>query len=140
MEGPQVPTKLTVLSSHGETAELSDTRREVADGLFYTHVRLSQNTNKTLENSAFLYGLIEVLGEKGIISTDELDQRKKIVAERLIAQWKAKGLGVMLQEVEEDKYTFDGEARSIVKTAPIFARPRVAVCALLFPSRTSKKE
>jgi Fe-S-cluster containining protein len=111
MEGPQVPTKLTVLSSHGETAELSDTRREVADGLFYTHVRLSQNTNKTLENSAFLYGLIEVLGEKGIISTDELDQRKKIVAERLIAQWKAKGLGVMLQEVEEDKYTFNGEAK-----------------------------
>jgi len=111
MEGPQVPTKLTVLSSHGETAELSDTRREVADGLFYTHVRLSQNTNKTLENSAFLYGLIEVLGEKGIISTDELDQRKKIVAERLIAQWKAKGLGVMLQEVEEDKYAFNGEAK-----------------------------
>lgn len=111
MDGSGIAAKLTVLSCHGEATELSDTRREVADGLFYTHVRLSQNTNKALENSAFLYGLIEILGEKGIITTDELDQRKKRVAERLIAQWKAKGLGVMLQEVEEDKYTFEGEAK-----------------------------
>ncbi len=88
-----------------------DLRQEVCDGLFYTHVRLSQSTNKTLENSAFLYGLIELLNEKGIISTDELDERKKVVGERLIAQLKEKGLGVMLQDPEEDKYTFREEVR-----------------------------
>jgi hypothetical protein len=84
-------------------------RKETAEGLFYTHVRLSQGTNKTLENSAYLYGLIELLNEKGIIGTDELDERKKVVGERLITQLKEKGLGVMLQDPEEDKYSFQSE-------------------------------
>jgi hypothetical protein len=88
-----------------------DLRQEVAEGLFYTHSRLSQGTNKTLESSAFLYGLIELLSEKGLISIAELDERKKIVAERLIAQLKEKGLGVMLQDEVEDKYSFEGEAK-----------------------------
>ena len=88
-----------------------DLRRQVADGLFYAHVRLSQGTNKTLEASSFLYALIELLGEKGLISIEELDERKKAVGERLSAQLKEKGLGVMLQETEEDKYTFKGEAK-----------------------------
>jgi hypothetical protein len=90
---------------------LGELRQEVAEGLFYTHFRLSQSTNKTLENSAFLYGLVELLAEKGLISVEELDERKKVVAERLIAQLKEKGLGVMLQEDEEDKYTFQREAK-----------------------------
>jgi hypothetical protein len=93
------------------SAATHELRQEVAEGLFYTHFRLSQGTNKTLENSAFLYGLIELLSEKGLISVAELDERKKVVAERLIAQLKEKGLGVMLQEDEEDKYTFKGEAK-----------------------------
>jgi hypothetical protein len=88
-----------------------DLRQEVSEGLFYTHVRLSQSTNKTLENSAFLYGLIELLNEKGIISIDELDERKKVVGERLVAKLKEKGLGVMLQDPEEDKYSFQEEVK-----------------------------
>lgn len=97
--------------SSSATISPADLRQEVSEGLFYTHVRLSQTTNKNLENSAFLYGLIELLNEKGIISTDELDERKKVVGERLIAQLKEKGLGVMLQDPEEDKYSFQGEVK-----------------------------
>lgn len=89
----------------------NDLRQELAQGLFYTHARLSQNTNKTLEASAFLFSLVELLSEKGLISIQELDERKKIVADRLIAQLKEKGLGVMLQQTEEDKYAFKGEAK-----------------------------
>ena len=88
-----------------------DLRQEVAEGLFHTHMRLSQNTNKTLESSAFLYGLIELLSEKGLITITELDERKKIVGERMAAQFKEKGLGVMLQDPEEDKYSFKGEVK-----------------------------
>jgi Fe-S-cluster containining protein len=86
-----------------------DLRQEVAEGLFYTHTRLSQSTNKILEASAFLYAAIEVLSDKGLISIQELDERKKSVGERLTAQLKEKGLGVMLQDPEEDKYAFKGE-------------------------------
>jgi hypothetical protein len=89
----------------------SGLRQEIAQGFFYIHTRLSQNTNKTLEASAFLYGLIELLSEKGLISIEELDSRKKAVAERLIAQLKEHGLGVMLQDEEQDKYNFQGEAK-----------------------------
>jgi len=88
-----------------------DLRQEVAEGLFYTHLRLSQSTNKTLESSAFLYGLIELLSERGLISIEELDERKKVVAERLVAQLKENGIGVILQDEEEDKYSFQKEAK-----------------------------
>ena len=88
-----------------------DLRQEVAEGLFYTHMRLSQGTNKALEASAFLYSLVELLNEKGLITIQELDERKKMVGERLAAQFKQNGLGVMLQDPEEDKYTFKSEAK-----------------------------
>jgi hypothetical protein len=88
-----------------------DLRQEVAEGLLYTHTRVSQNTNKMLEASSFLYGLIELLNERGLINIGELDERKKIVGERLAARLKDKGLGVMLQDSEEDKYAFEGEAK-----------------------------
>lgn len=118
------------LLDEADTSSSTASREEVAAGLFYTHARLSQNTNKTLESTAFLYGLIELLGEKGIITTEELDARKKIVGERLIEQWKAKGLGVMLQEVEEDKYTFQGEAKIDCENRTHLCR--AACCRLRF--------
>jgi len=83
-----------------------DLRQEVAEGFFYTHMRLSQSTNKALESAAFVYGLIEILSEKGLITIEELDERKKVIGERLVNQLKEKGLGVMLQDIEEDKYKF----------------------------------
>jgi Fe-S-cluster containining protein len=85
-------------------------RQEISHGLFYTHTRISQNTHRILESSAFLYSVIELLNEKGLITIDELEGRKKAVAERLTAQLREKGLGVMLQDQVEDKYTFAQEA------------------------------
>jgi len=113
-----------------EPASHPELRQEVAGGLFYTHARLSQNTNKTLENAAFLYGLIELLQEKGVISTDELDAHKKAVGERLIAQWKKQGLGVMLQDPEADKYTFEGEVK--IDCAERVELCKAACCRLRF--------
>jgi Fe-S-cluster containining protein len=88
-----------------------DVRQEAAEGLFYTHTRLSQNTRNELESSSFLYALVELLQEKGLVEIAELDERKKVVAERLAARLKEKGLGVMLTDSEEDKYTFANEAK-----------------------------
>jgi Fe-S-cluster containining protein len=93
-----------------QTAERS-VRQETAEGLLYTHTRLSQSTHKILEASSFLYALVEVLNEKGLITIQELDERKKTVGARLAEQLKEKGLGVMLTEHEEDKYTFANEAK-----------------------------
>ena len=83
-------------------------RREVAEGLLYAHARLSENARTTLEAASFLYGLIELLNEKGLISIDELDERKREVAKRLAKANNEKGVGVLLQEPEFDKYSFAG--------------------------------
>ena len=48
-------------------------RDDICHGLLYTHTRISDNTKKTFESASFLYALIELLGEKGIISIEELD-------------------------------------------------------------------
>jgi hypothetical protein len=86
-------------------------RQELAEGLLYTHARLSENTKSTLEAASFLYALIELLSEQGLISIQELDERKREVAARLVRKNSEKGVGVLLQEPECDKYTFEGEAK-----------------------------
>ncbi|MEE4218640.1 MAG: hypothetical protein V2I48_13585 [Xanthomonadales bacterium] len=85
-------------------------RQEVSAGFLYTHARLSENTKSTLEAASFLYGLIELLNEKGLLSIEELDQRMREVAKRLAKKKRKKGVGVLLQEPEYDKYTFKDEA------------------------------
>jgi Fe-S-cluster containining protein len=99
----------------------NDLRREIAEGLLYTHSRLNANTGKTLEAASFLYALVELMTEKGLISVAELDARKQKVGQRLAAEFQAKAMGALLQDPEYDKYTFqDGVA--------INCRERVHLC------------
>ena len=86
-----------------------DLHQEVAEGLLYTHSRLNANTSKTLEAASFTYALVELLEEQGLISIEELDERKRAVGQRLAQQLSEQGLGVMLQEPEYDKYAFADE-------------------------------
>jgi hypothetical protein len=85
-----------------------DLRQEVAQGLLYTHSRLNATTTKTLEAASFLYALIELLSERGLIAVEELDERKRDVGQRLAKQFSDQGMGAMLQDPEYDKYTFQG--------------------------------
>jgi Fe-S-cluster containining protein len=90
--------------------ELDDIRAETARGLEYTHARANTNTGKLLEIASFAYSTIELLAEKGIISIEEVDERKKIVADRLTAKFREAGMGVVRSEPEADKYAFEGSA------------------------------
>jgi hypothetical protein len=103
------PTR-SARSANGDAAA-PDLRRETAEGLFYTHTRLSESTNKILEASSFLYALVEILNQKGLITITELDERKKLVGARLAEQLTENGLGVMLTDGDEDKYAFKNEAK-----------------------------
>jgi Fe-S-cluster containining protein len=87
-----------------------DAIKKIAEGLLFTHIRLNNDTTKILESSSFLYALIELLDEKGIISTAELDERKNQVAQRLVRKFVDSGIGLLYQDPEEDKYTFKHEA------------------------------
>lgn len=92
------------------TEVLSKIEYELSSGLLYTHTRINANTTKTLEAASFLYALIELLNEKGLLSIEELDERKKLVAERLVRKFVESGIGLMYQDPECDKYTFEHEA------------------------------
>ena len=90
---------------------LTDLEKELARGLLYTHTRINTNTTKTLEAASFLYALIEILNEKGLFSIEELDERKKQIAQRLVNKFVKSGIGLMYQDPEYDKYTFKDESR-----------------------------
>ncbi len=75
-----------------------DQHHEITEGLLYTHTRINSNTAKTLEAASFLYALIEILSEKGMLSIQELDERKKQVAERLVKKFVESGLGLLYQD------------------------------------------
>lgn len=75
-------------------------------GLRYSHIRINSNTSKVLECASFLYALIDLLSEKSIITIEELDGRKKQVAERLVQKFAESGIGLMYQDPEYDKYNF----------------------------------
>jgi len=98
-----------------------DLRQQIADGLLYTHSRLNANQRKTLETASFLYALVELLNEKGLLTIEELDARKEVVAQRLSEQLRSEGNGVLFQDPEYDKYAFE-------HAAEIDCASRVAVC------------
>lgn len=82
-------------------------RQEIAGGLLYNHHRAGANTSKTLEVTSFAYALIELLIEKGLLTEEELNERKRKVAGRLTEKFRDNGMGVIRQDPEYDKYTFD---------------------------------
>jgi hypothetical protein len=83
-------------------------RQEVVGGLLYCHDRANANTGKVLEVASFAYALIELLAEKGVLTIEELDARKRIVGKRLVEKLKADGMGVMLQQEPIDKHRYQG--------------------------------
>ncbi|MCE8425207.1 MAG: hypothetical protein J5U17_05460 [Candidatus Methanoperedens sp.] len=98
-------------SSNGDFTEiLANIHKELSSGLLYTHNRINANTTKNLEAASFLYALIEILNEKGFLTIEELDERKKQVSQRLVDRFVDSGLGLMYQDPEYDKYAFDREA------------------------------
>jgi Fe-S-cluster containining protein len=88
-----------------------DLRDEVAGGLRYAHARTNANTGKLLEVASFAYAAIELLAERGLLQIEELDERKKAVAGRLLEKFIDQGMGVVHQKPERDKYAFEGEVR-----------------------------
>ncbi len=96
-------------------------REETVGGLLYCHSRINANTSKLLESGSFLYALVELLAEKGLLDLKELETRKRAVAARLLDHFLDKGMGVAMQEGEQDKYSFCG-------TVEIDCENRVHLC------------
>ena len=85
-------------------SDKEELRKEIGEGLLYVHTRVADNAKRTAEAASFVYGLIELLSEKGLVSIEEIDERKRVIAERLVKQTRERGMGVLLQDPEIDKY------------------------------------
>lgn len=85
-----------------------------------------------MEKAHFLvYALIELLMEKGLLSLDEISSPKKQVTQELLRKFMQYYPGVVIQEQERDKYTFE-------QTVKIDCENRVhlckaACCKMVFP-------
>ena len=90
---------------------LTNVHAALSDGMVFIHNRIHENTKKSLEAASFLYALIELLNEKGLLSIAELDGRQKQVAERLVKGFLNSGNGLMHQNSEYDKYQTEHEAQ-----------------------------
>jgi hypothetical protein len=109
---------------------LEELRRELSGGLLYAHHRANGNTSKVLEVTSFAYALIELLVEKGLLTVEELDERKRQVAARLAEKFRDNGMGVVRQEPEYDKYNLEGGVQIDCQSRLQFCR--AACCRLQF--------
>lgn len=113
-----------------QSDSLEELRNDVAAGLMYAHGRENANTSKVLEVASFSYALIELLMERGVISVEELDERKKQVGQRLAEKFAEKGMGVALTNDEQDKYAYEGSVE--IDCENRLALCRGACCRLSF--------
>ena len=116
---------------NGMQVLLTELRQEIVAGLMYTHSRANANTSRALETATFLYALIEVLTEKGILTIEELDSRKDNIADRVEKRFLSTGMGVVLQEPDQDKYAFEAEAHVDCENRVHLCK--AACCRMIFP-------
>ncbi|MDQ3806518.1 MAG: YkgJ family cysteine cluster protein [Acidobacteriota bacterium] len=98
-------------AEHVPPVSLEGLRDQVGEGLMYVHSRANANTSKVLEVASFSYALIELLMERGLISVEELDERKREVGQRLVEKFVENGMGVALTNEDEDKYAYQSEVK-----------------------------
>ena len=105
-------TQNTTTNNGTMSALLESLRREVAEGFLDSHTRTHKNAGKMLEIASFCYALIELLQEKGLLTIEELNERKKIVGNRLVKKFAEQEIGVVaMQEYNQDKYTYTEEVQ-----------------------------
>lgn len=121
---PSMPPLQMAFKSEAPIAaesSLEELRNDIAEGLMYSHSRENANTSKVLEVASFSYALIELLNERGLITLEELDERKRKVGQRLVEKFAEKGMGVALTDDEKDKYTYE-------RTVQIDCEARMPLC------------
>ncbi len=100
---------------------ISEIRKDLCEGLLYAHARSNFNTTKILEAVAFLYAMAEMLNEKGLLSIEELDKRKREVAKAVVDMFIQSGVSLIYQDPEYDKYNYKQEAH-------VDCRSRMHIC------------
>lgn len=131
--GPSGPARRerTPASNGDATVAAAPTRGEIEDATAYLHTRVNATTARALESASFVYALIELLVERGLLTIEEIDARKKQVAPRLLRRFESHDPGVAVQHSAHDKYHAPQEAT--IDCASRVSLCKAACCKMVFP-------
>jgi Fe-S-cluster containining protein len=106
-------------------------RQEIEQGLAYLHGRVGATAGRAFESAAFVYALIELVVERGILTIEEIDARKKQLAPRLLKRFESQDEGVAVQDSAHDKYQAPQEVQ--IDCASRLHLCKAACCKMVFP-------
>ena len=81
--------------------DLARLERQIERGNLFTHTIVSQNADRIHEAESFLYGVIDVLIEKGMLTQDEVLQAARKVRQEMEDKGQTTGPGIALR-IERD--------------------------------------
>jgi Fe-S-cluster containining protein len=83
--------------SAGREQDLARLERQVERGSLFTHTVVSQNADRIHEAESFLYGLIDILIESGMLTQDEVLQAAGKVRQQMEQNGQTVGPGIALR-------------------------------------------
>ncbi len=89
-------------------------------GAFFTHTALSRNAERIHEVESFAYGLVDLLVEKGVATTDEISNAAKAVRQEMDESGETVGPGVALR--------VDGVEPGQDPYVPVNCAERIHIC------------
>src|SRR5437763_332825 len=84
-------------ASTSRQQDLACLERQMERGSLFTHTILSRNADRIHEIESFLYGIIDVLIEKGMLTQDELLQSAGAVRQEMEEKGQTIGPGIALR-------------------------------------------
>jgi Fe-S-cluster containining protein len=117
--------------------DLKRLERQIERGGLFTHSALSSSADRINDAEAFLYGLVDLLIEKGLLTSDELAEKAQAVRQEMQEKGQTVGPGVALRVDNPD------DARNQFKPVNCAERLHIckaACCKLGFPLSAAEVE
>ena len=89
-----------------ENKKYEELERQVERGGLFTHTILSHHTDRLNEAEAFLYGIIDVLTQKGLATPDEIQIAAEKVRDESVLKQEEVSAGIVLRHDDENARTF----------------------------------
>lgn len=94
--------------------------RQIERGGLFTHTALSHSADRLNDAEAFLYGAIDLLIERGLFTTDELEEKAQVIQREMQEKGQSVGPGVALR--------IDKPDQNSAEFVPVNCDERMPIC------------
>jgi Fe-S-cluster containining protein len=91
---------------NGTDPEVERLERQVERGSLFTHTALSNNADRINEAEAFLFGLIDLLIDRGVITQEDVTEKTEAVRQEMVERGETLGPGVVMRVDNENRKGF----------------------------------